>query len=130
MGLGEIMFFMFIGGIILNVMPCVFPVIGLKIMSFVQLGGGERKKVLAHSLTFVLGILISFWIITAILIALKANMFDWGAPAGPGIFSSEFWLGHGAEGVVNWAFWFENPWVNFCLLGPDARHGAEHVRRF
>ena len=38
------MFFMFIGGIILNVMPCVFPVIGLKIMGFVQLGGGERKK--------------------------------------------------------------------------------------
>lgn len=117
MGLGEIMFFMFIGGIILNVMPCVFPVIGLKIMSFVQLGGGERKKVLAHSLTFVLGILISFWIITAILIALKANLFDWNAPAGPGIFSGAFWLGQRAEGVVNWAFWFENPWVNFCLLG-------------
>ena len=117
MGLGEIMFFMFIGGIILNVMPCVFPVIGLKIMGFVQLGGGERKKVLAHSLTFVLGILISFWIITAILIALKANMFDWSAPAGPGVFSGDFWLGRGAEGVVNWAFWFENPWVNFCLLG-------------
>ena len=117
MGLGEIMFFMFIGGIILNVMPCVFPVIGLKIMGFVQLGGGERKKVLAHSLTFVLGILISFWLITAILIALKANMFDWSAPAGPGVFSGDFWLGRGAEGVVNWAFWFENPWVNFCLLG-------------
>lgn len=44
MGLGEIMFFMFIGGIILNVMPCVFPVIGLKIMSFVQLGGGGTEK--------------------------------------------------------------------------------------
>lgn len=117
MGLWEIMFFMFIGGIILNVMPCVFPVIGLKIMGFVQLGGGDRKKVLAHSLTFVFGILISFWIITGILIALKANMFDWGSPSGPGIFSSAFWLGHGAEGVVNWAFWFENPWVNFCLLG-------------
>lgn len=98
-------------------MPCVFPVIGLKIMSFVQLGGGERKKVLAHSLTFVLGIMISFWIITAILIALKANMFDWSSPAGPGIFSGDFWLGRGAEGIVNWAFWFENPWVNFCLLG-------------
>lgn len=72
---------------------------------------------LAHSLTFVLGILISFWLITAILIALKANMFDWSAPAGPGVFSGDFWLGRGAEGVVNWAFWFENPWVNFCLLG-------------
>lgn len=116
MGLGEIMFFMFIGGIILNVMPCVFPVIGLKIMSFVQLGGGDRKKVLAHSLTFVLGILISFWVITTILIALKANLFDWESPTGPGIFSSEFWLGLNANGVVNWAFWFENPWVNFCLL--------------
>ncbi len=80
-------------------------------------GRGERKKVLAHSLTFVLGILISFWLITAILIALKANMFDWSAPAGPGVFSGDFWLGRGAEGVVNWAFWFENPWVNFCLLG-------------
>lgn len=44
MGLGEIMFFMFIGGIILNVMPCVFPVIGLKIMGFVQLGGGNGKN--------------------------------------------------------------------------------------
>lgn len=44
MGLGEIMFFMFIGGIILNVMPCVFPVIGLKIMGFVQLGGGNGKS--------------------------------------------------------------------------------------
>lgn len=52
-------------------------------------------------------------------------MFDWSAPAGPGVFSGDFWLGRGAEGVVNWAFWFENPWVNFCLLGPDARHGAE-----
>lgn len=72
---------------------------------------------LAHSLTFVLGILISFWLITAILIALKANMFDWSTPAGPGVFSGDFWLGRGAEGVVNWAFWFENPWVNFCLLG-------------
>lgn len=44
-------------------------------------------------------------------------MFDWSAPAGPGVFSGDFWLGRGAEGVVNWAFWFENPWVNFCLLG-------------
>lgn len=114
LGLGEIMFFMFIGGIILNVMPCVFPVIGLKIMGFVQLGGGERRKVLAHSMIFVLGIIISFWVITGILIALKANLFNEGAA---GMFSSAFWLGNSAGGVVNWAFWFENPWVNFCLLG-------------
>ncbi len=110
MGLGQMMLFLFLGGIILNVMPCVFPVIGLKIMGFVQMGGGNRKKVLAHSLTFVLGILISFWIITAILIALKAS------PSGPGFFSGDFWFGGAAGETVNWAFWFENAWVDFALM--------------
>ncbi len=110
MTLGQMMLFLFLGGIILNVMPCVFPVIGLKIMGFVQMGGGNRKKVLAHSLTFVLGILISFWIITAILIALKAS------PSGPGFFSGDFWFGGAAGETVNWAFWFENAWVDFALM--------------
>ncbi len=111
MGLWQIALFMFIGGIILNVMPCVFPVIGLKIMSFVQMSGGDRKKILTHSLVFVLGIMISFWVITAILIALKANMLSWST-----IFEAEFWVGNAADGVVNWAFWLENVWVNFFLL--------------
>ncbi len=110
MGLGKIFIFMFLGGIILNVMPCVFPVIGLKVMGFVQMGGGDRKKVLAHSLTFVLGILLSFWAITLILIALKAS------PSGPGFFSTDFWFGGGENAAVSWAFWFENNWVKFGLL--------------
>lgn len=111
MSLWQIALFMFIGGIILNVMPCVFPVIGLKIMSFVQMSGGDRKKILTHSLVFVLGIMISFWVITAILIALKANMLSWST-----IFEADFWVGNAADGVVNWAFWLENVWVNFFLL--------------
>ena len=55
MGFWKVIAFLFIGGFILNFMPCVFPVIGLKVMSFVEMGGGSRAKVLVHSLAFVLG---------------------------------------------------------------------------
>lgn len=89
----QILIGLFLGGLILNLMPCVFPVIGLKVMSFVQMGGGERRKVVLHSLSFVIGVLISFWIITTLLAILKLSIPD-----------------------INWAFWLENPWVIFILL--------------
>ncbi len=84
---------LFLGGLILNLMPCVFPVIGLKVMSFVQLGGGERRKVILHSLSFVIGVLISFWALTLLLVLLKQSVPN-----------------------INWAFWLENPWIIFLLL--------------
>lgn len=84
---------LFIGGIILNLMPCVFPVIGLKVMGFVQMGGGHRRKIIIHSLTFVLGVLVSFWAITTLLLILKQSIPN-----------------------INWAFWLEHPWVIFSLL--------------
>ena len=49
-----------LGGFILNLMPCVFPVIGLKILSFAQQGGESKAKVLALNLSFVAGILAVF----------------------------------------------------------------------
>ncbi len=49
-----------VGGFILNLMPCVFPVIGLKILSFAQQGGQSKTKVLALNLSFVAGILAVF----------------------------------------------------------------------
>ncbi len=42
----------FLAGLILNVMPCVLPVIGLKVMSFVQQAGGSRREILALNLWF------------------------------------------------------------------------------
>lgn len=71
----------FLGGIILNIMPCVFPVISLKVMSFVGQAGEDRKKVFAHSLTFALGILVFFWILTTVLLVLRnvgSDDVGWG----------------------------------------------------
>lgn len=53
----------FIGGMILNLMPCVFPVIGLKVMSFVKQAGQSRGKILAHGAVYTGGVLLSFWAI-------------------------------------------------------------------
>ncbi|MDH4408677.1 MAG: thioredoxin family protein [Verrucomicrobiales bacterium] len=72
----------FLGGIILNVMPCVFPVISLKVMSFVGQAGEDRKKVFAHSATFALGILVFFWALTIMMLVIKSasgGEVGWGA---------------------------------------------------
>jgi thiol:disulfide interchange protein len=51
----------FLGGLILNVMPCVLPVISIKILSFVQQGGEDPKRVLRLGLAFCGGIMVWFW---------------------------------------------------------------------
>lgn len=50
----------FLGGIILNVMPCVLPVIAVKVLGFAQQAGEERGRVFAMGLVYALGILASF----------------------------------------------------------------------
>lgn len=70
-GLPGILLAAFLGGIILNIMPCVFPVISLKVMSFVGLAGENRRKVLAHSAVFTLGILVFFWALTTVMLVLR-----------------------------------------------------------
>lgn len=70
----------FLGGLILNLMPCVFPVLGLKVMGFVQQAGEDRKKVVSHGLIFTLGVLVSFWVLAAVLLILRAGgqELGWG----------------------------------------------------
>ncbi len=72
--------FAFIGGLILNLMPCVFPIISLKILSFVSLGNELKSKIRFHSLSFCFGVLISFLLIGLSLIILKqtGNYLGWG----------------------------------------------------
>lgn len=50
----------FLGGIILNVMPCVLPVISLKILGFVQQAEDDRKRIIAMGLVYAAGVLASF----------------------------------------------------------------------
>jgi thiol:disulfide interchange protein DsbD len=54
------------GGIILNVMPCVFPVLSIKILGFVQHANQSRSHRINHALVYTLGILISFWVLTIV----------------------------------------------------------------
>ncbi len=70
----------FVGGIILNLMPCVFPVLFLKGLALVQSSNEERGRLRKHGLVYTLGILVSFWIIVAALLALRAG----GSEAGWG----------------------------------------------
>ncbi len=70
----------FLGGIILNLMPCVFPVLFLKGLALVQSSGEERSRLRSHGLVYTLGILVSFWVIVAVLLGLRAG----GAQAGWG----------------------------------------------
>ncbi len=111
-GLGGIILYLFLGGLILNLMPCVFPVIGLKIMSFVELGGGSRAKVVMHSLAFVLGILISFWVLGIMLIALSNATTLATTPWNEWL--QTLWQDAGSESR-KWAVWMQNPWVIYAI---------------
>ena len=51
----------FLGGLILNVMPCVLPVISIKVLSFVQQAGEDRGRVFRLGLAFCGGIMVWFW---------------------------------------------------------------------
>lgn len=70
----------FLGGIILNLMPCVFPVLFLKGLALVQSSGEERKQLRSHGLVYTLGILVSFWAIVGVLLILRAggSQAGWG----------------------------------------------------
>lgn len=73
--LAPIVGFALLGGLILNLMPCVLPVIGLKVLSFVQQGGQSRAKIFALNLWFVLGLMFVFVLLATA--AAFANL-SWG----------------------------------------------------
>ena len=79
-GLAGTLLLALIGGMILNLMPCVFPVLGIKILGFVNQAGHERGKVIAHGLMFALGVLLSFWTLATVLAVLRAggSQLGWG----------------------------------------------------
>lgn len=72
--------FALLGGLILNLMPCVFPVLSMKALSLVQLKDQEMDKARLHGLAYTAGILVCFAVIAGILIALKAGgaQVGWG----------------------------------------------------
>lgn len=81
------------GGLVLNLMPCVFPVLSLKALSLVKTAQKDKAFARAHGLSYTAGIIVSFLAIASILIALQA--------AGSG---------------VGWGFQLQNPAVITLLI--------------
>lgn len=69
-----------VGGILLNLMPCVFPVLFIKGLALVQSSQQERRQLRAHGWVYTLGILVSFWAVVGVLLALRAagRQLGWG----------------------------------------------------
>jgi thiol:disulfide interchange protein len=71
-----------LGGLILNLMPCVLPVIGLKVLSFAEQGGRSRAKVLGLNLAYVAGLLSVFMVLAVLAAGVQLGLsnenFGWG----------------------------------------------------
>lgn len=92
-GLTGILWAAFLGGLLLNLMPCVLPVIALKIFGFTQQAGENPKRVFKLGLAFVAGVFTFFMGLAFAVIALKA-------------------FGKG----LNWGFQFQNPYILTGLI--------------
>jgi thiol:disulfide interchange protein/DsbC/DsbD-like thiol-disulfide interchange protein len=78
--------FALLGGLVLNLMPCVFPVLTIKVLSLMQTAQGSRREVRLHGLAYLAGVLASFAVLAGLLVALKAG-----------------------GGTVGWGFQFQSP---------------------
>lgn len=82
----------FAGGVILNLMPCVFPVLTMKALTLAQ-SGGDRRRARREGNLYTLGVLVSFAVIGATLLALRA----------------------GGE-QIGWGFQLQSPWLVAALV--------------
>ena len=78
----------FLGGLILNLMPCVFPIISLKALSLAKTAHGERGPVRREAWAYTAGVLVSFVVFALLIVALKA-----------------------AGASVGWGFQLQSPWL-------------------
>ncbi|EPO0024312.1 protein-disulfide reductase DsbD family protein [Vibrio alginolyticus] len=78
--IAQMILFALFGGFILNIMPCVLPVLGMKLSSIVSTQGLEKRQIRFQFLSSSLGILVSFWLIALFLTVLKlsGSAIGWG----------------------------------------------------
>jgi thiol:disulfide interchange protein len=72
--------FAFLGGIILNIMPCVLPVLSIKAISIVKQAHEDKKVIMRHSFAYTAGILVSFLTLAMVIVVLKlaGESVGWG----------------------------------------------------
>lgn len=97
--LAEALLFAVVGGFILNLMPCVFPILAMKAMGLARLSGSERRVVRWHAASYTAGVVLAFAVLGGTLLALR-----------------------GAGSAVGWGFQFQSPlgvtlmaWVLFLV---------------
>ncbi|MCA9400266.1 MAG: thioredoxin family protein [Candidatus Omnitrophica bacterium] len=71
--------FALLGGLILNLMPCVLPVLSIKVLGLIE-HAQDKQKAFKNGLIFMLGVLVSFWVLAGILMALRSigQQIGWG----------------------------------------------------
>jgi thiol:disulfide interchange protein len=86
--LWQMLLYAFIGGLILNIMPCVLPVIALKILGLVSEAKSSPRRVRALGGIYAVGVLFSFLVLAAIVIGVKSagHQAGWGMQFGSPIF--------------------------------------------
>jgi suppressor for copper-sensitivity B len=103
----EMIGFAVLGGLILNVMPCVLPVLGMKLSGVIAAQGLERRKIRLQFLASSAGILTSFWLLAAFLLILKLT-----------------------GSAIGWGIQFQSPWFIGFMVMVTAMFGANMLGLF
>jgi thiol:disulfide interchange protein DsbD len=78
--LAAALLFALAGGLLLNLMPCVFPVLGIKVMGFVRHAHGDSRALWLQGAMFSVGVIVSFLLLAGLMLALRAGgtQLGWG----------------------------------------------------
>jgi len=119
-----------IGGVVLNLMPCVFPVLSIKALSLVNQAGASAATVRRHGWTYTAGVLVSFVLLALLLIVFKTagKQLGWGFQFQSPIFvagvaSILFAVGLSLSGVVTLG-------AGMAGLGSDAASKPGYIGSF
>src|SRR5690606_37797682 len=79
-GILRALLFAFVGGLILNLMPCVFPVLSLKALAIATKANHDQREIRLDTVAFTLGVLLSFSVLAAVLLAARqaGELVGWG----------------------------------------------------
>lgn len=93
LGIATVFLFALLGGLILNLMPCVFPVLSLKVLSLANARGAALREQRLHGIAYTAGVMLSFLALAAVLLTLQAG----GA-------------------AIGWGFQLQQPWIVALLV--------------
>lgn len=127
--IGLMILFGFIGGLILNLMPCVFPILMLKVFQVMK--SHENQNIKASTFFYVLGILVSFWILASIILILQSlgQLAGWGFQLQSPLFTSGLILLFLLMGVYFLDI-LPFPESRFLQLGNKLGHRQGHLGSF